>query len=372
MRIVNCKIIKPIGRFILSFLFLLPIFSTASAVTWENYHYESYGEVNLAGATMAILPADESISATDPRFLWYAQQTAPYFELFGAEYVTNIEEAELVLLLDFGVGETTPRVYNQPIWGRTGISSSTTTIRGNKINTTYFPSWGVIGYRQNSVNQYRKHIEMYLYDGNTENGLSMLWQGAIELIGGTSNLQSVYPAMLCDMALSTGLIKASNSGSDMGIFDYECNPNFNLFIAYSSKAIAENYVPWRYLWRYSTQLSNNTFNKQKEKQCIVLPTAIVPSKKLTRIYFRILSIGKPTWKLSDLSNIYLEYGGKKYAAQNTWGLKKNKSIAEYGQRTFAIDFEPLPEAFLYGPQDLRIIEEKKGKILQGWDLNVKQ
>lgn len=371
MRIVNCKITKQIGRFVFFFLFLLPIYSTVSAVTWESYHYESYGEVNLVGATLVILPADESISATDPRFVWYAQQTAPYFELFGAEYVTNVEEAELVLLLDFGIGESTPRVYNTPIWGSTGISSSTTTIRGNKINTTYNPSWGVVGYRQNSVNQYRKHIEMYLYDANTENGMSMLWQGAIELIGGTSNLQNVFSVMLCKMALNAGLIKASNSGN-MSLFDYNCNPNYNLFLGYASKAITEDYVPWRYLWRYSTQLNNITFNKQKEKRCVILPKAIVPSNKLTRIYFEILSIDKPTWKLSDLSNIYIEYRGKRYSAQNTWGLKKNKSIAEYGQRTFAIDFEPLPEAFHYGSQDIKIIEEKKGKILQGWDLNVQQ
>lgn len=359
------------ARFALSFLFLLSFCGTLSAVTWERYHYESYGSVDLTGATIAILPADESIVATDPRFVWYAQQTVPYFELFGAEYVTNVDEAELVLLLDFGIGETTPRVYNTPIWGRTGISSSSTTIRGNKINTTYTPSYGVIGYQQNSINQYRKHIEMYLYDANTENGMSMLWQGAIELVGSTSNLQNVYSAMLCKMAMNAGLIKASNSGN-MSLFDYNCNTQNNLFLAYASKAIAEDYVSWRYLWRYPTTLTQNTFNRQKEKQSVVLPKAIVPGNKLTRIYFDILSIDKPTWKLSDLSNIYIEYRGKRYSAQNTWGLKKNKSIAEYGQRTFAIDFEPLPETFHYGPQDIRVIEEKKGKVLQGWDLKIEQ
>ena len=340
------------------------------AVQWERFHYESYGKVDLRGASFTILPADEAISANDPRFQWFAKQAAPYLMLRGANYVPSVENAELVLLLDFGIGETTPRVYNQPVWGRTGISSSSTTIRGNKISTTYTPSWGVIGYQQSMVNQYRKHIEMYLYDANTSEGMSLLWQASIELVGASSNLQTVFPAMMYGMARNGVMCGEANGG--VSIYDYDWNPTYNVFLGYSSQAIDQNFVPWRFLWREQTELSKATLQKQEAKQCVIFPRAIIQTSRVATVFFQVLSVGAPSWKISDLSNFYIEYEGQKYYAKEANGLKKGKSLGDYNQRTFSVTFEPLPEEVQYGGRNIAIKEEKKGKIIQGWDLYIEQ
>lgn len=365
---------KTLVLFAVCVLTSLHAYAQWSTVKYEHYYYECYGEVDLKGATFTILPADESIAPDNPKFMWYAQQTAPWVMLRGANYVTSVDEAELVLLLDYGIGETTPRVYNKPIWGRTGVISSTSTVRGNKISTTYTPSYGVTGYQQNMVNQYRKHIEMYLYDANTSNGMTLLWQAAIEMVGASSNLQSMFPAMLYKLGKEGWVGRQHSSGDKQSLFDWDWDSVYNLMLPYATRAIADNYVPWRKLWMpMSDPMTISTYDMQKKKDCYIIPSAIVQTDAFARVYFYVLCPDEPKWKISDLSNLYILLpDGKKYYAKAAQGLKKGKTLSGLRQRTFTVDFEPLPEEMQYGVRYLSIREEKKNKLIQGWVLMLEQ
>lgn len=342
--------------------------------SFEQGRYESYGEVDLRGTTFTILPADESISANDPKFQWFAQQTAPYFILNGANYVTNVNDADLVLLLDYGIGETTPRMYNKPIWGQTGIRSSTSTFKGNRIKTTYTPSMGVVGYQQGTINQYRKHIELYLYNADTTEGMSLLWQLNMELIGESQDLQKMFPAMLYKFSVPSTEMMCRQANNTLYVFDYDWNVNYNCFLDYSRVAISRNLLEWRGLYIKWNNMSIRTYKQQEAKKCVIFPKAIISNNNRTRVYFYVMTMEDTfrKWKLSNLSNLYIEYNEKRYQALESWGLKKRKKIINSNYRTFFVEFERLPEEINYGPRELSIIEERDGKILQGWTLDIIQ
>lgn len=182
-----------------------------------------------------ILPGNEGVKRGDLQYLEYERYLARALELRGFEPVENREDADFAVLLLYGIGDPviSHRTYMWPIWGETGIRSSTTTgnARGSgnatrygdtvsgsgnvsySETTTYTPSYGITGYtpQTKTTVSYIRHAVMIAYDLPTylATGEEVeIWRTVVQSEGPTDDLRRAMPVLIGaaaeHMATSTG------------------------------------------------------------------------------------------------------------------------------------------------------------------------
>ncbi|GEM_PF-3364292 len=161
------------------------------------------GESSYVGYCL-VLPASKDISPSDLEFREYASYIKRALESMGYKNVFEHQKPDVVVFLDYGVGEPNEhtKTFSVPIYGQTGISSSTSTsdMYGNYY-TTYQPSYGVIGSETESYTYetYSKYIRLVAYSSRDkdENGnFAELWKTYIVNSNRESDLRSEFPNML--------------------------------------------------------------------------------------------------------------------------------------------------------------------------------
>ncbi len=123
----------------------------------------------------------------------------------------NAEEADVAILLFYGIGEpqTTQYSYSLPVWGQTGVSSShtygTATAFGNTASysgtTTYTPSYGITGYTSHvgTKTTYFRYalISGYDFEAYKETKKEIqLWKTTATSTGPTGDLRQVFPLLV--------------------------------------------------------------------------------------------------------------------------------------------------------------------------------
>jgi len=130
-----------------------------------------------SNATVTILPANEAV-ADSLEFRTYKDKVARHLIAEGFRVISEHSDspAQLIALLNYGIddGTTTTQSYPVPVWGQTGVSSSTTTgvvntygNYGSYSATTYYqPTYGVTGYTTGSTTttRYKRVIHLDLFD----------------------------------------------------------------------------------------------------------------------------------------------------------------------------------------------------------------
>lgn len=320
----------------------------------------AFGKFDMEDIKLFFEPADETISPDNLEFQGYTTYVAAYFVMWGAKRVDNIKDADMFVLVDYGIGETKPLVYHNPIYGRTGISSQSTTYYENSTYTSYSYSTGVVGYTTEEVEQFRKHIDLYVYEKTENNNPKPVWQANIVCTSQSSNLAGAIPVMMWNARFKIGektngesrTFPCSQSGYEWAdVFD--CN----FFSKYIAEGKGNSWHGMGTGWTYW----------EKTNKTGLFPQVLYNGEDYTDVIFYCPVIsGKDTWQYKIPSDTYIEYNGRKYKAINSFGCtldQKNKHSAS--QRTFVIRFERVPDEAIR--QKISIYSDVKGKRKYGWE-----
>lgn len=179
-----------------SYVVSVNAFATASATAYRRYF---------------IVPSNEGVADTDLEFQEYASLLERALTQRGFQRVGSLRDAQVAILLSYGVGEPQVRteVRNIPIFGQTGVSSSTSTSQvyayGNqaRVNTqtTYTPTYGVTGYatRVRTRTEYDRYVLLSAVDLQrylTTEEVVNIWRTAVTSAGASSDLRQVFPVMI--------------------------------------------------------------------------------------------------------------------------------------------------------------------------------
>ncbi|PPE69957.1 hypothetical protein C1702_08815 [Caldimonas thermodepolymerans] len=120
--------------------------------------------------------------------------------------VTEKEKPDVVIAFDYGIDSGKQKLESIPIFGQTGVSSSTTygtlNTYGNygsySGTTTYTPTYGVVGSSTVSRTEYARGLWLYIVDAKSvgTEKLNVLYEGNVKSTGSSSQLSRVMPAMI--------------------------------------------------------------------------------------------------------------------------------------------------------------------------------
>jgi len=116
------------------------------------------------------------------------------------------ETPDVVIALSYGIDSGKEKLASVPIFGQTGVSSSTThgtlNTYGNygtySGTTTYTPTYGIVGSSTVSRTEYSRGLWLYIVDAKSvgTKNLNVLYEGSVKSSGSSSQLSRVMPAMI--------------------------------------------------------------------------------------------------------------------------------------------------------------------------------
>lgn len=161
--------------------------------------------------TYFLLPASQKILASDLEFREYGWYVHRALMARGLQPAATLDEAELAVFVDYGVGEPHEHIetYDIPMWGQTGIASTTTTgtisTFGNqsqiRTSTSYTPQYGITGYRT-KVETYTLFPRFALFSAvdlrvyRSTRQIVEIWKTQLTSIGVSDDLRTVFPIMV--------------------------------------------------------------------------------------------------------------------------------------------------------------------------------
>lgn len=217
------------------YLLLLGLVATAALISGCANQYQYYVNVDSLSSegsdtkkTYILLPGNKDTSVEDLQFKEFATYVHRALAAKGFVAGDSIEKAELAVFLAYGISEPREQLYSYslPIWGQTGVSSSTTFGRLSTYGgygtysgtTTYTPSYGVIGYTTHvgSYTTYFRFILLDAYDLETyrkQKKLSQSWRTTITSTGSSGDLRRVFPILVAASKAYLG----SNTGGKVRV-----------------------------------------------------------------------------------------------------------------------------------------------------------
>lgn len=166
------------------------------------------GESAVSAMTYVIGSGDRQVSSGDLQFREYASQIEKVLAEKGYVKVQNPDDAAILVALTYGISGPKDNTvsYSMPVFGQTGVASSTTygrvgaggTFSGTTFNT---PSFGVTGYMPVSENftTYNRHFIATAFDISASKlrGQDVqLWQTTVTSTGSSNDLRRVFPYMV--------------------------------------------------------------------------------------------------------------------------------------------------------------------------------
>ncbi|MDN3507017.1 MAG: hypothetical protein P0S96_07300 [Simkaniaceae bacterium] len=161
-----------------------------------------------------LLPGNTGCKVSDLQYQEFAGFAEKALHKAGYEQVYDLKSAEIAILLTYGISD--PQTYNYtysvPVFGETGISSSST--HGNvsvysncasySQQTTYKPSYGVIGATTHVGTKiyYIRYLALTGFDiekfKKTEKieDAPELWSTKVHCLGKTGDLRKVFPYLI--------------------------------------------------------------------------------------------------------------------------------------------------------------------------------
>jgi len=346
--------------------------------TFYNSSIDSYGQYNLNGKKFFIESGMNDVSETDLQFKEFKNIVAKSFIRKGA-IATNIQnDADIIVLLQYGISD--PKTYHEiipiPIWDRTSIASSSTTtnstsnsygsasgnvsssggmtsgsVHGSSStnnnstsSTQYNYNYGITGIYNQNVNYtiYLRYCNIYAYDNKTKSN-EMLWKTSISSNGSSGDLRETFPYLIF-----TGMDYYGINSGKMVKLCAKSNNSVNLLI--NTKIETNPYLI--YSPKHSSN-DNNTFI-----------TEVGFYSNATRIHFR--TIGNYGLSLMVSKKTTLMVNGKEYIITGTNSVFRPNEIAfeATGQvYDFYMDFPPLNIEEI---KTMRVFEPES----DGWDFSI--
>lgn len=137
---------------------------------------------------------------------------ATYQELIRAELAkhnfkeVDASKSDVIVAFNYGIDSGKEELSSIPIFGQTGVSSSSTYGTLNTYDnygtysstTTYTPTYGVVGSSIVSTITYSRGLFLYIVDRKSVGSgkLRILYEGSVKSSGSSSQLSKVMPAMI--------------------------------------------------------------------------------------------------------------------------------------------------------------------------------
>jgi hypothetical protein len=158
-----------------------------------------------------LLPGLKDIEPSDLQFKEYAGYVEKALTSMGFARTDSIEDANVAIFVVYGIGDPQEHqyIYSLPVWGQTGISSSTTygtlsTYGGYGSyygTTTYTPKYGITGYTTHTGN-YTTYFRFFILDAvdleeyKRSQKVVQLWQTTVTSTGSSGDLRRVFPVLV--------------------------------------------------------------------------------------------------------------------------------------------------------------------------------
>lgn len=162
------------------------------------------------GKTYFVMPSNEGVSADDLAFQAYKAQAVRALNFSGYTQVAP-EDAELGIMLGYGIGDPQTQTYSVPIFGQTGTTNTGTSTTGTistygntgYINTTTTvqsePTYGLVGSSTQTRTTYLRYAILSAYDmrsGAQGSDFKEVWRTTVTSTGSSADLRRVFPIMM--------------------------------------------------------------------------------------------------------------------------------------------------------------------------------
>ncbi|PXX95909.1 DUF4136 domain-containing protein [Halomonas sp. LBP4] len=136
----------------------------------------------------------------------YAELVRKELGKYQYREVSGDEIPNVVIAFSYGIDSGREKLDSIPVFGQTGVSSSTTygtlSTYGNygtySGTTTYTPNYGIVGSSTVSRTEYGRGLWLYIIDASSvgTETLNVLYEGSVRSSGSSSQLSRVMPAMI--------------------------------------------------------------------------------------------------------------------------------------------------------------------------------
>jgi len=177
-----------------------------------SVNVDSINRTNLpSGTKYMIASGNKDVNQDDLQFMEYVSYVKRALMLNNFLLVKNVNEADVLIFLSYGIGEPAEHQYSysSPIYGQTGVSSSTTTgsvtsfgnMATGSATTTYTPTYGVVGSSTHSGTfvTYTRFFALKAIDAKKviqKEAPLELWSTKVISTGTSDDLRRVFPVMV--------------------------------------------------------------------------------------------------------------------------------------------------------------------------------
>jgi hypothetical protein len=168
-----------------------------------------------------ILSNMEGVDSSDLQFKEYSGYIDNILNEKGFTKASSPDDAQIVIFLAYGMGgpDAHQQTYSSPVFGQTGVSSSTTygTVSSNRGGTAtysgttnYTPTYGVTGFTEHVKTRitFTKGIILEAIDVSTfknEKKMVPVWKVYVMSIGSSNDLRLMFPFMAVAMKPYIGI-----------------------------------------------------------------------------------------------------------------------------------------------------------------------
>jgi hypothetical protein len=221
-------------------IFILLLFGGCAMKPKYFVNVDSIGDIHHK-TKYFLMSGLKNVSTTDLEFQEYAKYINKALQNRGFTK-TDFKNADIAIFLRYGISapQKHTKSYSIPIYGQTGVSSSTTygtlnsygntgSYQGNTYSnsTTYYtPTYGIKGY-QNGTREYIQFTRYYelsavdLEKYKRTNKNVQLWKTTVTSTGSSGDLRRVFPILVAASEKYIGL----NTGKKIKIKLYENDKN---------------------------------------------------------------------------------------------------------------------------------------------------
>ncbi len=189
-------------RFLIIVFLLLSLTGCAGLVKSNIAVFHELPEA-YPGTTYATLPLKDQEGSLEHKA--YAQLLKQELNARGFREVP-IDQAEVVVVLLYGIDTGRELIYSIPIFGQTGVSSSTTSGTVHSYGsygtysgtTTYMPTYGIVGAAPVSQTQYTRFLKLDILDKKalSEQNIKKLYEAKVISRGRTGQISEILPTMM--------------------------------------------------------------------------------------------------------------------------------------------------------------------------------
>jgi tetratricopeptide (TPR) repeat protein len=157
-----------------------------------------------------LLPGLKDVDPSNLQFKEFAGYVERALTYQGYKRVNSFQDADLAIFLAYGIGDPQTQYYSYslPIYGQTGVSSSTTTGTLSRFGsnwdfqgfTTYQPTYGVIGYTT-QVGALTSYFRFFILDAinlveyKSSRKVVSIWRTTVTSTGSSGDLRRVFPVL---------------------------------------------------------------------------------------------------------------------------------------------------------------------------------